>query len=146
MLCFSPHTFIFCNSELPEMEWYLAVSIALSYINEMNIRKMPVIIEEPSLFQSKAISILVVQNMLKKKDYLLQIQTVAKHRNIWVENADRLVAGFLEMFEEGCHKMVRSLCRFSHPSSLLCSPPFVFIQCSYSTSDHAYWNFNRGLS
>lgn len=27
------------------------------------------------------------------------------HRNEWVENADRLVAGFLEMFEEGCHKM-----------------------------------------
>lgn len=26
-------------------------------------------------------------------------------RNILVENADRLVAGFLEMFEEGCHKM-----------------------------------------
>lgn len=41
---------------------------------------------------------------------LLQIQTVAKtagmHRNEWVENADRWVAGFLEMFEEGCHKMV----------------------------------------
>ncbi|KAE9454832.1 hypothetical protein C3L33_13276, partial [Rhododendron williamsianum] len=39
----------------------------------------------------------------------LQIQTVAKtaemHRNEWVENADRWVAGFLEMFEEGCHKM-----------------------------------------
>ncbi|XP_041024804.1 choline-phosphate cytidylyltransferase 2-like isoform X3 [Juglans microcarpa x Juglans regia] len=39
----------------------------------------------------------------------LWIQTVAKtariHRNEWVENADRLVAGFLEMFEEGCHKM-----------------------------------------
>ncbi|XP_052182666.1 choline-phosphate cytidylyltransferase 1-like [Diospyros lotus] len=34
-----------------------------------------------------------------------KIQTVAKQRNIWVENADRLVAGFLEMFEEGCHKM-----------------------------------------
>jgi choline-phosphate cytidylyltransferase len=37
------------------------------------------------------------------------IQTVAKtagmRRNIWVENADRMVAGFLEMFEEGCHKM-----------------------------------------
>lgn len=28
------------------------------------------------------------------------------HRNEWVENADRWVAGFLEMFEEGCHKMV----------------------------------------
>lgn len=43
----------------------------------------------------------------------LQIQIVAKtatiHRNEWVENADRLVAGFLEMFEEGCHKMVSSL-------------------------------------
>jgi 4-hydroxy-3-methylbut-2-enyl diphosphate reductase IspH len=42
-----------------------------------------------------------------------QIQVVAKtacvHRNEWVENADRLVAGFLEMFEERCHKMV-SLC------------------------------------
>lgn len=42
--------------------------------------------------------------------WILQIQTVAKtagmHRNEWVENADRWVAGFLEMFEEGCHKMV----------------------------------------
>ncbi|KAK4771237.1 hypothetical protein SAY87_031769 [Trapa incisa] len=38
-----------------------------------------------------------------------KIQSVAKTasmtRNEWVENADRLVAGFLEMFEEGCHKM-----------------------------------------
>lgn len=31
------------------------------------------------------------------------------HRNEWVENADRWVAGFLEMFEEGFHKMVRFL-------------------------------------
>lgn len=38
-----------------------------------------------------------------------KIQTVAKtagmHRNEWIENADRWVAGFLQMFEEGCHKM-----------------------------------------
>ncbi|CAN6701691.1 unnamed protein product [Malus baccata var. baccata] len=34
-----------------------------------------------------------------------KFQTVAMHRNEWVENADRWVAGFLEMFEEGCHKM-----------------------------------------
>ncbi|XP_004487912.1 choline-phosphate cytidylyltransferase 1-like [Cicer arietinum] len=38
-----------------------------------------------------------------------KIQTVGKiagmNRTEWVENADRLVAGFLEMFEEGCHKM-----------------------------------------
>lgn len=39
-----------------------------------------------------------------------QIQTAAKtagvNPNVWVENADRWVAGFLEMFEERCHKMV----------------------------------------
>ncbi|KAF7831605.1 choline-phosphate cytidylyltransferase 2 [Senna tora] len=28
------------------------------------------------------------------------------HRNELVENADRWVAGFLEMFEEGCYKML----------------------------------------
>lgn len=38
-----------------------------------------------------------------------QMQTVTKTRNMWVDNADRMVAGFLEMFEEGCHKMVNSL-------------------------------------
>ncbi|KAL6536807.1 T-complex protein 1 subunit beta [Orobanche hederae] len=42
-----------------------------------------------------------------------KIQTVAKtagvHPDIWVENADRWVAGFLEMFEEGCHKMVTAI-------------------------------------
>ncbi|KAJ8453259.1 hypothetical protein Cgig2_008143 [Carnegiea gigantea] len=32
-------------------------------------------------------------------------ETARINRNIWVENADRLVAGFLEMFEEGCHRM-----------------------------------------
>ncbi|KAF1864194.1 hypothetical protein Lal_00048759 [Lupinus albus] len=32
-------------------------------------------------------------------------KTAAMSRNEWVENADRWVAGFLEMFEEGCHKM-----------------------------------------
>ncbi|OIT28064.1 PREDICTED: choline-phosphate cytidylyltransferase 2-like isoform X2 [Nicotiana attenuata] len=38
-----------------------------------------------------------------------KIQTVAKtagmHHNEWIENADRWVAGFLQMFEESCHKM-----------------------------------------
>lgn len=45
----------------------------------------------------------------KVREQQERIQTVAKtagmHRNEWVENADRWVAGFLEMFEEGCHKM-----------------------------------------
>lgn len=40
------------------------------------------------------------------------------HRDEWVENADRLVAGFLEMFEEGCYKMVGS---FSYLSKRLLS-------------------------
>ncbi|XP_040863784.1 choline-phosphate cytidylyltransferase 2 [Glycine max] len=39
----------------------------------------------------------------------VKIQTVAKnvgmHQNEWVENVDRFVVGFLEMFEESCHKM-----------------------------------------
>ncbi|GAB4847797.1 T-complex protein 1 subunit alpha [Ancistrocladus abbreviatus] len=45
----------------------------------------------------------------KVKEQQEKIQTAANtarvHRNEWVENADRWVAGFLEMFEEGCHKM-----------------------------------------
>ncbi|KAL1220630.1 Choline-phosphate cytidylyltransferase 2 [Cardamine amara subsp. amara] len=45
----------------------------------------------------------------KVKEQQEKIQTVAKtagmHHDEWVENADRWVAGFLEMFEEGCHKM-----------------------------------------
>ncbi|XP_071698128.1 choline-phosphate cytidylyltransferase 2-like [Rutidosis leptorrhynchoides] len=45
----------------------------------------------------------------KVKKHQEKIQTVAKtagmNHTLWVENADRLVAGFLEMFEEGCHKM-----------------------------------------
>ncbi|KAH0883292.1 hypothetical protein HID58_059388 [Brassica napus] len=39
------------------------------------------------------------------KEQQEKIQTVKMLRNEWVENADRWVAGFLEIFEEGCHKM-----------------------------------------
>lgn len=48
-----------------------------------------------------------LQEKVKKQQEKVEekMQTVAKHRNMWVENADRLVAGFLEMFEEGCHRM-----------------------------------------
>eukprot|EP00252_Welwitschia_mirabilis_P011609 TRINITY_DN258_c0_g1_i7.p1 TRINITY_DN258_c0_g1~~TRINITY_DN258_c0_g1_i7.p1 ORF type:complete len:354 (-),score=68.91 TRINITY_DN258_c0_g1_i7:383-1444(-) len=42
-----------------------------------------------------------------------KLHTVAKNANthhlIWVENADRLVAGFLERFEEGCHSMENAI-------------------------------------
>jgi len=34
-----------------------------------------------------------------------KLQTVGMQHSEWVENADRLVAGFLEKFEEGCHIM-----------------------------------------
>ncbi|KAK1306791.1 hypothetical protein QJS10_CPA10g01379 [Acorus calamus] len=33
------------------------------------------------------------------------VKTAGIHHDEWVENADHLVAGFLEKFEEGCHKM-----------------------------------------
>ncbi|KAI5679492.1 hypothetical protein M9H77_00719 [Catharanthus roseus] len=48
-----------------------------------------------------------LQEKVKKQQEKVEekIETVKKHRNIWVENADRMVAGFLEMFEEGCHRM-----------------------------------------
>ncbi|XP_077242906.1 choline-phosphate cytidylyltransferase 2-like isoform X2 [Tasmannia lanceolata] len=45
----------------------------------------------------------------KVKEHQEKLHTVAKtagmHHSEWVENADRWVAGFLEKFEEGCHKM-----------------------------------------
>jgi hypothetical protein len=44
-----------------------------------------------------------------------------------VENADRLVAGFLEMFEEGCHKMVSSIV-YWHRLGTLCKPRSIKIQ------------------
>ncbi|XP_058723399.1 choline-phosphate cytidylyltransferase 1-like [Vicia villosa] len=52
-----------------------------------------------------------LQERVKKQQETVgkKIGTVKKiagmNRTEWVENADRLVAGFLEMFEEGCHKM-----------------------------------------
>ncbi|XP_045788851.1 choline-phosphate cytidylyltransferase 1-like [Trifolium pratense] len=52
-----------------------------------------------------------LQERVKKQQETVgkKIGTVKKiagmNRTEWVENADRLVAGFLEMFEDGCHKM-----------------------------------------
>ncbi|CAJ2662843.1 unnamed protein product [Trifolium pratense] len=52
-----------------------------------------------------------LQERVKKQQETVgkKIGTVKKiagmNRTEWVENADRLVAGFLELFEEGCHKM-----------------------------------------
>jgi len=44
---------------------------------------------------------------VKKQQEKIHIvaKTAGMNHNLWVENADRLVAGFLERFEEGCHKM-----------------------------------------
>ncbi|ONK71539.1 uncharacterized protein A4U43_C04F9680 [Asparagus officinalis] len=45
----------------------------------------------------------------KVKDHQQKLHTVAKtagsHPNLWLENADRWVVGFLAKFEEGCHAM-----------------------------------------
>jgi hypothetical protein len=55
----------------------------------------------------------IIKTLSYDKPNYVQIGTVRRiagmNRTEWVENADRLVAGFLEMFEEGCHKMVGSL-------------------------------------
>lgn len=71
----------------------------------------------------------------------LQIQIVAKtagmHRDEWVEKSDRLVAGFLEMFEERCHKMVK----LSFPLiSLYEKSPSICVLCLVSVDD-----FSTGL-
>ncbi|XP_024984597.1 choline-phosphate cytidylyltransferase 1-like [Cynara cardunculus var. scolymus] len=44
------------------------------------------------------------QEKVEEKIHIVA-KTAGMNHNLWVENADRLVAGFLEMFEEGCHKM-----------------------------------------
>ncbi|XP_057792789.1 choline-phosphate cytidylyltransferase 2-like isoform X1 [Salvia miltiorrhiza] len=71
-----------------------------------------------------------------------KIQTVAKtatiHRNMWVENADRMVAGFLEMFEERCHKMVSC----THHQYSLCSTP----RRIHIPSSHSQFFFSASIS
>ncbi|CAN7104206.1 unnamed protein product [Brassica rapa subsp. narinosa] len=63
-----------------------------------------------NFFATSSFFLLRVNMRLKKlqervKEQQEKIQTVKMLRNEWVENADRWVAGFLEIFEEGCHKM-----------------------------------------
>lgn len=52
-----------------------------------------------------------LQEKVKKQQEKVEekMQIVAKYRNMWMENADHLVAGFLERFEEGCHRMGSAL-------------------------------------
>ena len=64
------------------------------------------------------------------KPAIVYIQEAAKTAritcNIWVENSDRLVAGFREMFEEGCHKMVIiSFCFVVDLANNRCAEPSV---------------------
>ncbi|KAK7393803.1 hypothetical protein VNO78_22367 [Psophocarpus tetragonolobus] len=72
---------------------YSRKELGVSYVKEQRLR----VNRRLKTFQEKV------------KEHQEKIQSVAKnagmHRNEWVENADRFVVGFLEMFEEGCHKM-----------------------------------------
>lgn len=79
--------------------------------------------------------------------WFIQIQIVAKtagmHRNEWVENADRWVAGFLEMFEEGCHKMVslvyvKTLCNSFNVCKLL-----IFLLSFFNVTT---WIYKQGTA
>ncbi|KAH8506969.1 hypothetical protein H0E87_013694 [Populus deltoides] len=59
-----------------------------------------------------------------------KFQIVAMHRNEWVENADRWVAGFLEMFEEGCHKMNFIKFYLTFICLLLLLPTLALAECT----------------
>ncbi|RAL41925.1 hypothetical protein DM860_009107 [Cuscuta australis] len=79
---------------------YSRKELGVSYVKEKRLRVN---------MRLKKLQEKVKEQQEKVGEKIQQIQTVAKtagmHRNEWVENADRWVAGFLEMFEEGCHKM-----------------------------------------
>ncbi|GER53991.1 choline-phosphate cytidylyltransferase [Striga asiatica] len=82
---------------------------------ELNLSYVKASLFSPPFFHEKRLRVSMRLKKLQEKVKEQQekvgekIQTVAKtatmNRNMWVENADRWVAGFLEMFEEGCHKM-----------------------------------------
>ncbi|KVI08439.1 hypothetical protein Ccrd_013183 [Cynara cardunculus var. scolymus] len=101
---------------------YSRKDLGVSYVKEkrlrvnMSLRKLH---EKVKKQQEKVeekvcllVSLLALESFLDWSVMIGNIHIVAKtagmNHNLWVENADRLVAGFLEMFEEGCHKMVRS--------------------------------------
>ncbi|KAK9120475.1 hypothetical protein Syun_018092 [Stephania yunnanensis] len=76
---------------------YSRKDLGVSFVKEkqlkvnMGIKKLRKIVEEH-------------QENLGQKWHIVAKNASVHHRQ-WVENADRLVAGFLEKFEEGCHKM-----------------------------------------
>lgn len=82
----------------------------------------------------------------KVREQQEKIQTVAKnagmHRNEWVENADRMVAGFLEMFEEGCHKMGTAICDRIQESLRGQQPndESIFLQNGKDDEDEEYYD------
>ncbi|KAL5773667.1 hypothetical protein ACOSQ2_013591 [Xanthoceras sorbifolium] len=65
--------------------------------------------------------------------------TARMHRNEWVENADRLVAGFLEMFEERCHKMGTAI-RERIQERLKGQPLIGFIRYKEDDDDDYYYD------
>jgi choline-phosphate cytidylyltransferase len=83
----------------------------------------------------------------KVKEQQEKIQTVAKtagmHHDEWLENADRWVAGFLEMFEEGCHKMVSSITKkrsFEISNMSIVVSPSLIIVLFFSGNSHQRWD------
>lgn len=72
---------------------YSRKELGVSFVNEKRLRvnmKLQMIHEK------------VKEHKEKMK---IVVKTAEMHRNELVDNADRWVAGFLEMFEERCHKM-----------------------------------------
>ncbi|KAI7726501.1 hypothetical protein M8C21_023731 [Ambrosia artemisiifolia] len=72
---------------------YSRKDLGVSYVKEKRLRVN--------------MSLRKLHEKVKKQQEKIHIvaKTAGWNHNLWVENADRLVAGFLERFEEGCHKM-----------------------------------------
>ncbi|XP_010519017.1 PREDICTED: choline-phosphate cytidylyltransferase 1-like isoform X2 [Tarenaya hassleriana] len=81
-----------------------------------------------------------VKKQQEKVEEKIQVvtRTATMRRDTWVENADRLVAGFLEMFEERCHKVgtaIRERIQERFRGQLLVG--FIYDKDSDSDDEHA---------
>ncbi|XP_021901565.1 choline-phosphate cytidylyltransferase 2-like [Carica papaya] len=98
---------------IPDAPWVITTEFLekhqIDYVAHDSLPGFSVSFNNYPIFVSDFYPIACIVNICILDSCSLQIQIVARtagqHRNTWVENADRLVAGFLEMFEERCHKM-----------------------------------------
>ncbi|KAK3028378.1 hypothetical protein RJ639_038052 [Escallonia herrerae] len=118
---------------------YSRKELGVSYVKASNLNHfLPYFYQEKRLRVNRGLKKLR-EEVQKQQE---KIQTVAKtagmRRNIWVENADRLVAGFLEMFEEGCHKMGTAI-RDRIQEQLMAKGNIKGLLCEHDDDDADYY-------